>query len=215
MADDNENWDFKLNEESAPKKKKKVANKPLLKNARKEKSVGLEANEPTVRKSRRQLAREEGGTAIGGRDIIDPATHWRRGIAFIIDLAILVSIIALGQAASTFFPGVGESVKDFLGPEIVNMIPLDIGGIFMAFLIHFFGILVPMASSQRSIGKKLLKLKILGTMKPKAPLGVIIIREYLAKPLSIISIFGIIMIPLNRKRRGLHDFISGTVVLDN
>ena len=58
----------------APKKKKKVANKPLLKNARKEKSVGLEANEPTVRKSRRQLAREEGGTAIV-MDVVEVKYH--------------------------------------------------------------------------------------------------------------------------------------------
>ena len=215
MAGDKEDWDFKLDEGSGPKRKKKVANKSLLKNSMKEKSVSLETNKPRVRKSRRELARDEGGTAIGGRDIIDPAAHWRRGIAFIIDLVILIAIIAVGQVASTLFPGVGESAKDFLGPEVVNIIPLDIGGVFISFLIHFFTIIVPMASSQRSLGKKLLRLKILGTMKPKAPLGVIIIREYFAKPLSIVSIFGIIIIPLNRKRRGLHDFISGTIVLDN
>ncbi len=214
MSDDNGNWDFKLDEEVAPRKKKSTG-KPLLKNAKKEGKLGLDESSVPARKSRRQLAKEEGGTSIKGRDIIDPAAHWRRGLAFSVDLVILILIVALGQGASVMFSDFGQSIKEFLGPEMVNTIPLDVGGVVIAFAIHFLLIIVPMASSQKSIGKKIFKLKILGTLKPKAPLGVIVIREYIAKPISIISVIGILMIPLNMRRRGLHDFISGTLVLDN
>lgn len=216
MSNDENDWGFKLDKEASPKKKtKKIVNKPLLNSSRKENKLNLDSNSKPARKSRRQMAREAGGTSIKGRDIVDPAAHWRRGLAFLVDAVITVLIIGLGQIVATMYTELSESIVELLGPSIVGTIPLDIGGLVIAFVIHFIVVAIPTASSQKSIGKKLFKLKIIGTLKAKAPLGVIIIREYIAKPISIISLIGIVIIPLNKKRKGLHDFISGTVVLDN
>ncbi|WP_372653854.1 RDD family protein [Halobacteriovorax sp.] len=209
---DEDDWDFEVD---APKKKKKLTNKPLLKSSEKEDKLNLDSSSVGPRKSRRQMAREAGGTSIKDRDIIDPAAHWRRGIAFTIDFAILVFIIGIGQVASSFFVDFGQSVEEFLGPEISNSLFFDVGGVSISLILHFLIVIVPLSSSQKTLGKRILKLKILGTLKPKAPLGVIMIREYIAKPLSLLSVIGILMIPLNKRRRGLHDYISGTIVIDN
>ncbi len=211
MEDDND-WDFEIDN---PKKKKKVTNKPLLNKSRREEKLNLDTHSVRQRKSRREMAREAGGTSIKGRDIIDPAAHWRRVIAFLIDLIILILIIAVGQLASPFFAEVGQSVEEFLGPQISSYIFFDIGGAAISFIMHFILVIIPTTSTQRSLGKRIMKLKIIGTLKPKAPLGVIIIREYIAKPLSILSVIGILMIPLNKRRRGLHDYIAGTFIIDN
>ncbi|WP_417336820.1 RDD family protein [Halobacteriovorax marinus] len=216
MSDEKDDWNFSLDDEApAKKKKKKITNKPLLKNSKKEVKIDLDAGSVPRKKSRRQMAREAGGTSIKDRDIVDPAPNWKRGIAFIIDLALLIVIVAAGQAGVVFYPEFGETFKTILGPEIINSIPLDIGGIVIALVIHFLIVVIPQASTQKSLGKKILKLKVIGTLKAKAPLGVLIVREYFAKPIAIVSVIGIVMIPLNRRRRGLHDYISGTVVLDN
>lgn len=211
MVDDDD-WDFDVN---TPKKKEKIVNKPLLNRSKSEDKLNLDNDSTIVRKSRRQMAREAGGTSIKDRDIIDPAAHWRRGLAFVVDLVILVLIVVIGQAASSVFIELGQSIEEFLGREAINALVLDIGGLVISFFLHFLFVLVPMASSQRSLGKRIFKLKILGTLKPKAPLGVYMIREYIAKPLSVLSLIGIIIIPLNKARRGLHDYISGTIVIDN
>jgi uncharacterized RDD family membrane protein YckC len=214
---DNDEWNFEVkvdeDESSTKKKKKKTNTKPLLKSANKNKKLEVNESSQPERKSRRQMAREAGGTSMGGRDIVDPAPHGARFIAFIIDSLIIAPIIIVAQLGVTFFPGLGTTLEEYLGPEIISSIPLDIGGLFLAFVIHFITIIVPMASSQQSIGKKLMKIKILGTLKPKAPIGVIVIREYIAKPISILSFIGIFIIFLNKKRRGFHDFFSGTFLI--
>jgi len=219
---DDDNWDFQLSEESAPTTKKKKMKKkarvvPLANKSikpKKETKLGLDASSRIEKKSRRQMARDEGGTSIKGRDIVDAAAHWKRLLASLVDFSIIAALFILGQLIGGFFPEIGSSLEEILGPEIIGSIPFNVGGICAALVLHFLIMVVPVASTQRSIGKKIFKLKILGTMKPKAPLGVIIIREYIAKPISIISVFGLMMILLNKNRRGLHDFISGTMVLD-
>lgn len=211
---DNDDWNFEVDDDKAPKTKKKKKNntKPLLKTTTKKLEV-QKSGQPQ-RKSRRQMAREAGGTSIKGRDIVEPASHGKRLIAFSIDSLILVLIIVIGQIGVTFLPGLGASLEEYLGPEIIATIPLDLGGLLLALAIHFLVVIVPTSSSQKSIGKKLMKMKIIGTLKPKPPLGVIVIREYIAKPIAMISVLGIVIILLNKRRRGLHDYIAGTFLRD-
>jgi uncharacterized RDD family membrane protein YckC len=213
-SDNNDDWNFEV---KAPKKdRKKDAVKPLLKKSpSKKKKLTVEESGQAQRKSRRQMARDAGGTSMGGRDIVDAASHGKRMLAFVIDLIVIALCIVVGQFITVFFPGMGKSIEEFLGPEIIASIPVNVGGLCFAFLIHLIGVTVPTASTQKSLGKKLMKIKIIGVLKPKPPLGVVFIREYIAKPISILSVIGIMIIFLNRKHRGLHDFIAGTYLLDS
>ncbi|OUR96647.1 hypothetical protein A9Q84_09900 [Halobacteriovorax marinus] len=215
---DDDNWEFELSEETAPAKKKKKKTKkkvtPLLNTQKAEKILNLDDSSRIEKKSRRQMAREVGEATIKARDIVEPAAHWKRLLASLVDGVVIGGIFGVSQVIGGLIPEIGSSIEEFLGPEIIGSIPLNVGGVAVALVLHFLIMVVPVASTQRSIGKKLFKLKILGTMKPKAPLGVIIIREYIAKPLAIISVIGLMMILLNKNRRGLHDYISGTMVLD-
>lgn len=212
MSEEKDDWDFKVDGKLI---KKKVVSKPLLKQSIKKVQVGIDPSEIPARKSRRQLAKDEAGISSISRCLSGPAAHWRRGFAFLVDLILLIMVIALAIGTDSFFPQIGEFITTALGPEISEAIPREPGIILVGFIVHLFFIVIPAASTQKSLGKKLLKLKVIGTFKNKAPLGVFIIREYFAKPLALISVIGIIIIPLNKKRRGLHDFISGTLVIND
>ena len=207
-------WNFEIDNKQLSKEKHDL--KPILKKAPKaKKKLEVQESGQPERKSRRQMAREAGGTSRGGLDIVEAASHIRRVIASVIDLAVFLVCVAFGQLLSTIVPSFGSTVEGFLGPEIVSTIPIDIGGLLIAVFIHFLISIVPTASTQRSLGKKLMKIKIIGTVKPKPGVGVIFIREYIAKPISIFSVIGLLIIPLNKKHRGLHDFIAGTFLLNS
>ena len=214
---DNDDWNFKVKPEARNAEGKKIKNKksmkPLLNSSNKLEKLQVHSSIQAERKSRRQMVRDAGGTSMGMRDVVEAAPHGKRFVAFIIDILVLLIIIAIGQFGTTFFPGVGLTLEEFLGPEIISSVPFDLGGLIISLVLHFFLVIIPMGSTQKTIGKKLMKIKVLGLLKPVPPLGVIIIREYIGKPIAIISVIGLVIIFLNKKRRGLHDFIAGTFLI--
>ena len=215
MSDsDNDDWNFKLDDSEVKKTRRKEKVKPLLQSTQKKK-IQVEASAQANRKSRRQLAREVSDDDRYEREeSINPASHMKRFIAFALDLCVFAILIAAGQFCIVFFPEIGKDIESFLGPEIISSIPLDVGGLLVAVGLHLILVILPTASTQQSIGKRMMKLKIVGVQAPKVALGAIFIREYFAKPVALFTLIGVLMILFTNKRKGLHDFIAGTSVID-
>lgn len=208
----NDDWDFKLDDSDVKKARRKEKVKPLLQSAKK-KEIGVEASAQASRKSRRQIAREASGESkFKSEDVVTLASHMKRFIAFLIDLGVLAVLIAIGQFVIVFFSEIGKDIETFLGPELTSSIPLDVGGLSVAVLLHLLLVIIPTASTQQSLGKKFMKIKIVATEAPKVALGVVFIREYFAKPLAFITVIGLCLILFTKKRKGLHDIIAGTSV---
>lgn len=124
------------------------------------------------------------------------AGFWIRFVAVIVD-GIIVSI------ASAIVIAIMKSiVGEFYGAN------------FFGYVITWAYYIFMTDRYQATLGKKLLGLKVVNEDFTKAPLGNIVLRETVGKIISsIILLIGYIMVAFNKKKRALHDIVSGTVVI--
>ena len=228
-----DDWDFSLDEDATlgtsnenilglddknvGDLKKKVKRRPVKKKVLNDLSVE-HTRRGSVKKSRRAVAREL-NTEKTKTDIykVKYCSKIERITAGGIDLALLVGIVFGSHFIS---PMINKIIDDFL-IIITSFLPLTPeflaanGWIGVSLIGVFILYIVPSILFKRSIGKSFLNLYVGKNSQAgrNANFAQAIMRELVFKPISILSIFGLLMMLVNRESRALHDRLSGTAVL--
>ncbi len=238
MSEDNEgenDWDFKIegvkteseNSERIARKErlakklnqeeaKRDAQKDLA-GTRKPKKMKLGESSQASKRSRSKVAADmRKAEMLDFSDLI--ASPVKRAMAFFIDAAIFMGIYL---AASSQWETVelfslnflrDAQVNQPLEPEVFRIVVMSI----VAFIAYFVVLALPVLFSHKSWGKSIIGLSIQSSDEEKS-LGFshIIFREFIAKPISIGTVIGPLILLFNSDKRSLHDLVAGTVVMDD
>ncbi len=206
----------RLAQKLGQKEEKRDAEKDLL-GAQKSKKIALSAAPSASRKSRSRVAEEMRKADIP--DFSDlMASPIKRIIAGTIDAAIFLGLVYL---ANTFWPIIEEKTLIYLRENSINQ-PLEpatfknlVMGV-IAVLTYYVVIALPVCFTNQSWGKSFIGLSVQSADEEKE-LGFfgVIFREFIAKPISLAIVFGPFLMFFNDEKRGLHDMVSGTVVMDD
>ena len=232
---DETKWDFqvegvKTDEENVERKKRKErlakrlgqaeekrdAEKDLLQ-AKKPKKMALNSAPSSSRKSRAKLAEEMRQADIPDfNDLM--ASPIKRGIAFAIDAVIFGAIF---YGANSFWDKIEyyilqllrqEEINQPLDPETFKMVVMSAIGV----IVYYVVIALPVCFTKQSWGKSFTNLNI-QSADEEQDLGFfsVVFREFIAKPISLATVFGSFLLFFNDEKRTLHDLVAGTVVMDD
>ena len=115
------------------------------------------------------------------------------------------------------FPYIQQNLESKLSVEVLAELPYPqiVLKALLPLLLIFIFYLIPTCTSRKSLGKKLFSIRIGSKFEDgKITKKAVLIREVLIKPISLISIVGVLLIFTNSKRRALHDYICGSTVYD-
>ncbi len=135
---------------------------------------------------------------------------WVRGAAHVIDglvLAIISMIIVMPLGFLIGFTSAMSESKfmEFMGQVVMIIIGFAVSWAYYIFMTHKF---------QATLGKMAVGAKVLDENGQRLSLGKIVLRETIGKFISgIIMGIGYLMIAFTSKKQGLHDMISGSVVV--
>ena len=146
------------------------------------------------------------------------AGFWRRLVAAGIDLAIILPVATFmawlaGQLASVHLPASRHWGIDFWLDLILAGDPALIGITVIVLAIASFYVLVFQITLARTLGMRLMKLRIIDQYgdPPSTPRAVARTSGYLASVLTLG--LGFVWIGFDSEKRGLHDWIAGTYVV--
>jgi uncharacterized RDD family membrane protein YckC len=238
MSEDNEDgndWDFKIegvkteseNSERIARKErlakklnqeeeKRDAKKDLIGSA-KPKKMTLGESSADSRRSRSKVAADM--RAEERPDFSDlMASPIKRGMAFMIDAAIFIGIYI---AASFQWEKIELYSLNFLreagidqplDPEVFKVVIMSL----IACAAYFVILALPVLFSHKSWGKSVIGLSIQSSDEEKSLTFLnIIFREFIAKPISLATVIGPLILLFNSDKRSLHDLVAGTVVMDD
>lgn len=216
-----EEWEFKIssNEKVEPPTKSALKLKsrgPQAKTLQKKSGLTLDnAGRPQI-KSRTKLSSElDQRDEKKYKDLIHYASLHRRGIAFIIDLLILVGLLKglqlLAPLLLTFFHSYFGHLPLVINDLFLTKIVLVGGGLFGWFVLF----VIPLAFYNVSLGKKCMGLQVRGEEFFTLSLFQAMGRELFLKPLSILLVFGFITPFFTKKRQSLHDMMANTIVIED
>ena len=145
------------------------------------------------------------------RQVLIPAGFWSRGMAFAIDLGLLVALHC------TFFLLFGHAL---LGLVPVNLVAiLAVGTIFLLlflltpWLMLFFYSVVLHASGGQTVGKLIMGLRLVSADGAPVTVGVAFLR-WVAVILSLLPLgAGFLWAAVSTKRVAWHDMVAGTMVV--
>jgi uncharacterized RDD family membrane protein YckC len=238
MSDDNEednNWDFKVegvkteseNQDRIARKErlaKKLNQKEEVRDAKKdligskkEKNMKLDSSERNSRKSRSKVAEDMRKADLPdfGDLMASPA---KRGMAFFIDAALFAGIYigAITQWTLIEFHSLEflreSKIDQPLEPELFKIVIMTS----IVLLAYFIVLALPVLFTRKSWGKSFIGLSIQSSDEEKS-LGFfnLVFREFMAKPISLCTVVGPLLLFFNSERRSLHDLVAGTVVMDD
>ncbi len=72
--------------------------------------------------------------------------------------------------------------------------------------------MVPILFFKRSFGKKICKVRIYSSLGEAPTSKVLFMREAVFKPLSLMTVIGVLVIFIDKKRRGFHDKMADTII---
>lgn len=216
---DKDDWDFKVDRGVAPEEpKKKFEKKRSLEDiaeAFTEKPTQeLKLDHEALPPRNARIENVKKSIALERFADIKAAPIGRRIQASLVDL---IYIASLGFAGWMLFSKYQQVIERGLPSGLLANVPSP--ELVLEFSISILAILFfhifPTCWYRKSFGKKIFSLRI-GWKEDDCgvPKKAVLWRELVAKPLSLISVFGLLLIFTNKKRRALHDFLSGTVVYD-
>jgi len=131
---------------------------------------------------------------------------FQRWLAAFLDGIFFGAISQIGAALITFVIGM---IKSEMGPLLI--LPLVL---LMQFAVIWFYFYRPLKNNGQTLGKKLLKVKVIMVDRDREiSFGTVIIRELIGKILSSIFMFGYLMACWDKENRALHDKMAGTKVV--
>lgn len=159
-----------------------------------------------------ELKKEE---EILDQDVYYYAPVVKRGAALILDLAFMfllykvvlkavpweikISEFCMNKYHLQFMFGHAALVKLFI---LINSL-----------VATFYGIVMPVAFYNNTIGKKFLNLKVRGVDKYTLTISEAFIREIIYKPISIVCIAGFFVPFYNKEKQSVHDKLANTIVI--
>jgi uncharacterized RDD family membrane protein YckC len=159
--------------------------------------------------------------AIYAQPVASPyAGFWIRFVAHLID-GIVIGIVAAPLYFLLVFPTIIRIINEAQqngGEPSPEMIASIFGGMSVFLLLAFAGqwlydALLTSSSWQGTIGKRVLKLKVVDEQGNRVSFGRATGR-YFSKIISgMVMYVGFIMIAFTDRKRGLHDMIAGTLVM--
>lgn len=217
MNKKNDDWDFsKVNVDV---KKESTTTKVVLSTGPK-KSPKLELDTSSVpkNKTRTQMYNEMAINDVKDEgDVFTYASFIKRGIALIFDSFFMAMLVYISFMAAPLYQNVinGFLDKYNLRLHFSETIAIQIAIVFMAFLLVFFLVIIPLAFYNHSFGKKILNLKLRGDEKFTLSIAQVIKRELIFKPVSIVLLAGFIMPFFSKHKQSLHDFLAHTIVIED
>lgn len=214
---DNDDWDFKVAEEevdqikAAGKVAKDTKSKPLKKKSIKKKKLQIDDSAKPKRRSRAAIARRD--AALERYAEFRYPDFMKRGCAILID-AILLIVVAV--VAINYQPEMKDHYLQLLRENGMNqsLTPDQMQYIFIGvpvILGHLILNLFPSVFWRKSIGKSIFKIRIgHDDVDKNSSQGQVLIRELIAKPLSLIIVVGIFIPLFNERNKSLHDYMMGT-----
>jgi uncharacterized RDD family membrane protein YckC len=216
-------WDFKVSEEHLEQVKiKRKATKASgsastiapaqLKKPKKKKNLEIDQVE-RKRISRSAIARRD--AALQNYAELMPPTILNRGIATIVDFSIIAGLGYLGyflrpQLHYHYVKLLAEKgINQTLDPNLLDNGLMGVFVFMSAFLVIYF----PAMAFKKTPGKSMMNIRI-----GHATIGVtpgkmaILMRELIFKPISIVSVIGLLIGIKNDGARCLHDMLTGTAL---
>lgn len=220
MSKSDDSWDFKVEKSKSEKdttQKTITIPKPTKKkdNLFDEDDADLNVSDsrPQARKSRKALAkeyeREEDRPYVPSTDELY-GSFFRRASAFFLDIFVtgVVSILVLSYA-----PQYSIELENLLAAIIGQENTIFEFFLFCSFVfVYFVFVSIPHILFGASFGKKMMNVKVFGL--DRVPVGFLqsLIREIFLKPLSFVSVLGVVICFFSKKRKMMHDHILNTEV---
>lgn len=200
-----DDWDFKVDvKESESVKEIKSSRQSLERREKPQAKLGIDQAAYVNRDER--MKRFKAGVEDKPLDNLKVATIDQRVKATLID-SVFIALIYF--AGTIYAQGYLENIivdlnLNFLSSHYVTLA--------LAYLI--FHVLVS-ASLKQSVGMKIMKLRIGNSLDDYgASFMAIVWREAIVRPISILSIIGLLIALTNKQHRTLHDYLAGTIVYD-
>ena len=186
---------------------------------KKQQNKKLTLSEPSIpkTKTRSAMALEVGEKQNQTlEDDFEKASLVKRFIAFVIDTAFLAGLIYLAKPISTMIRAIAQTYMDNYKLKFLYPDPITANiflGVSILVLVFAF-VVLPVSFYNASFGKKILGLKVRDIDTNTITLKQAFKRELIMKPLSLLVVVGLFVPLFTKKRQGLHDFATETVVVD-
>lgn len=182
----------------------------------KPKKLKLDNNTYKPAKSRQQLYNEmKQEEEILDQDVYQYASYLARGTALALDIGFLFILYEIVIFITPYeFRLIQYCLDNYnLVFDLGNGFLLRMILVITAIIAAFIGVVIPIAFFNNSFGKKILNLKVRGEEKYTLSISEAIVREFIAKPISIACIVGFVLPFFNKERKSLHDKIMKTFVI--
>ncbi len=223
-SNQDDSWDFKIDdkdlEDASLKTKttKATGNAPsisaLKKTSRKPKSTKLSVDVPKRKKISRSAVAKRDAAAAAYAELMPPG-FLSRIMATLFDYGIIAGV---GVGCYFLKPLLkyhytellaSQGINQTLDPKTLEILLTAPSFIILVFLLH----LVPAMKFKATIGKKLFKMRIgHHTIGERPSSFSILLREGLLKPVSIVSVIGLLIGLKNDGNRPFHDMVCGTAM---
>lgn len=206
-----DDWDFKIERGVAPEPEKKPSQKKrsledIAEAFAQEEPKDLSLDHESLPPRATRVGNFKKTVALQRFAEIKPAPLSRRIQAATVDL-VFVSLT--GGAVWLSLPLWQEKLKEVLPASNMYLeysIPV---------LAIFFVHVLPSCLWRKSLGKRMYSLRI-GWKEDDCGVSksAVLWREVVAKPISCLSVIGLLLVFISKRKRALHDFLSGTVIYD-
>ena len=220
MSDSDDSWDFKLdkNKPGSDSTKKTVAIPRVKKNnedlfEEESKKISVKENVTIRRKSRRELAKEyerEEDKFVEPHPDTLYGSLFRRSAALGLDVFVC-SLLAI--AGLTYFPQFFIENENLVSALLgISFYHVEFYLLVSFLFIYFFLVIAPHIVFGASFGKKMMNVKVFGIDREKQGFLKGALRELILKPISLISLVGVLICFFSKKRKMLHDHLIGSEV---
>jgi uncharacterized RDD family membrane protein YckC len=213
-----EEWSFGINEKELPQMPT-INNSDFDQEEVTERPQKLKIEATGVRHSTRtsmyneMLAQQKENT----EDVIVSAPVVKRGIALILDLFLMlgISYVAINLIPITklliSFPMDKYKFVWRLSDKNLSYLMMGINSLVMYFFLVFF----PTLFYNTSFGKRIMNLRVRGIDQYTLSFEQAFFRDFLFRPVSILSGVGLIVPFFNKEKKSLHDFLTKTQVVED
>jgi uncharacterized RDD family membrane protein YckC len=138
-----------------------------------------------------------------------------RAFAQIIDLAVGVGLFILTFFELPMAMKISKSILDIMNWKFIfnASTTMDIIQVSLFFLNYFIVFAILLSNSNKTIGKNIMGLKVVGKKNDSISVSMAFQREMLFKPISFLTIIGALYPYIDKDGGTLHDFLSGTQVI--
>lgn len=221
MSQDDDDWNFNVDEAAVKKAEKSTSSENRPKKMAGAKEMIRKAQNKNLRldnKSRvERKSRSDAEAYVGKRDdnLADPLNIADRVTTVVVDVVTLGALkITGGFLAPKAFPFVWDFCDTQLGDVsfLEHESSEEILGYVITFFLVFFVFGFMGAILRRSPGKFVTKSVVEDIEGGDASFGQALMRETVGKLISTVTVIGLVLMFITKEKRGLHDYLFKTVV---